>query len=90
MYAHISRIREPIWCDIGAQLDADPPGIVTLETRFRTSRIVPLHPTTAEKLQTYASGQTEVIVTSPFDWLRDVGIPVISVQITMVARLGLL
>ncbi|WP_115107311.1 tyrosine-type recombinase/integrase, partial [Paraburkholderia lacunae] len=36
------------------QLDADPPRILVLETKFRKSRIVPLHPTTAEKLKTYA------------------------------------
>jgi integrase len=36
------------------QLDTDPPRISVLETKFRKSRIVPMHPTTAEKLKTYA------------------------------------
>ena len=34
-------------------LDADPPRIAVLETKFRKSRIVVLHPTSAEKLRTY-------------------------------------
>ncbi|MFL9959382.1 tyrosine-type recombinase/integrase [Paraburkholderia nemoris] len=34
-------------------LDADPPRIAILETKFRKSRIVPLHPTTVEKLKAY-------------------------------------
>ncbi|MGF6780063.1 tyrosine-type recombinase/integrase [Paraburkholderia sp. GAS334] len=34
-------------------LDADPPRISILETKFRKSRIVPLHPTTSEKLKAY-------------------------------------
>ncbi|MEX3968903.1 tyrosine-type recombinase/integrase [Paraburkholderia sp. EG286B] len=36
------------------QLDADPPRILILETKFRKSRVVPLHPTTAEKLRAYS------------------------------------
>lgn len=35
-------------------LDAYPPRISVLETKFRKSRIVPLHPTTAGKLKAYA------------------------------------
>ncbi|MEX3967367.1 tyrosine-type recombinase/integrase [Paraburkholderia sp. EG286B] len=35
-------------------LEADPPCVTILETKFRKSRIVVLHPTTAEKLRTYA------------------------------------
>ncbi|QEZ49011.1 tyrosine-type recombinase/integrase [Cupriavidus oxalaticus] len=36
------------------RLDIDPPRILVLETKFRKSRIVPVHPTAAEKLKTYA------------------------------------
>ncbi|MGH8784951.1 MAG: tyrosine-type recombinase/integrase [Cupriavidus necator] len=35
-------------------LDVDPPRILVLETKFRKSRIVPLHPTTTERLKSYA------------------------------------
>jgi integrase/recombinase XerD len=35
-------------------LDGDPPRITILETKFRKSRIVVLHPTTAGKLKAYA------------------------------------
>lgn len=35
-------------------LDTDPPRIAILESKFRKSRFVPLHPTTAERLKAYA------------------------------------
>ena len=36
------------------RLDANPPHLQILQTKFRKSRIVPLHPTTAEKMFLYA------------------------------------
>src|SRR5262249_45699605 len=34
-------------------LDRDPPQLHILETKFRKSRVVPLHPSTAERLRLY-------------------------------------
>lgn len=38
-------------------LDADPPRLQVLETKFRKSRLVPLHPSTADALRTYAEAR---------------------------------
>jgi integrase/recombinase XerD len=35
------------------KLDPDPPGVLIRQTKFRKSRVVPLHPTTAEMLRRY-------------------------------------
>jgi len=36
------------------RLDSDPPRLEIRESKFRKSRLVPLHPTTADKLRNYA------------------------------------
>jgi integrase/recombinase XerD len=48
------RVGEAIRLQIDqVQLELDPPPLHILETKFHTSRIVPLHPSTAERLRRY-------------------------------------
>jgi integrase/recombinase XerD len=49
------RIGEALRLKIGdVMLDTDPPHLRIVETKFRKSRLVPLHPTTAQQLRHYA------------------------------------
>ena len=49
------RIGEAIRLQVtDVKLDLDPPRLYILETKFHKSRIVPLHPSTAERLHHYA------------------------------------
>lgn len=42
------------------KLDADPPRLEIRESKFRKSRLLPLHPTTADKLRKYARRRARV------------------------------
>ena len=49
------RSKEPLKLKLAdVQLDSDPPRLLIREAKFHKSRIVPLHATTAQKLQEYA------------------------------------
>jgi integrase len=47
------------------QLDADPPRLEVRESKFHKSRLVPLHPSTAEKLRRYAERRAQRREESP-------------------------
>jgi integrase len=47
--------------DADVQLEADPPHVLILETKFGKSRIVALHASTAERLRAYASARAAVL-----------------------------
>jgi integrase/recombinase XerD len=42
------------------KLEADPPYLQVLETKYRKSRLVPLHPTTATQLRSYAEKRRQL------------------------------
>jgi integrase/recombinase XerD len=44
-----------------AKLDADPPHVLILETKFGKSRVVVLHPSTADHLRTYLAAETTAV-----------------------------
>lgn len=54
-------------CVSQVELEADPPLLRILETKFRKSRVAPVHPTTAAALRRYAS-QRERLVNGPCDY----------------------
>jgi integrase/recombinase XerD len=54
------RIGEALRLDLeDARLDADPPHLLILKTKFGKSRVVVLHPSTAAHLRTYVANRTE-------------------------------
>jgi integrase/recombinase XerD len=55
------RVGEAIRLQVGdVKLDLDPPQLHILETKFHKSRIVPLHPSTAERLRHYREQRTRL------------------------------
>jgi integrase len=44
-----------------AKLDADPPHLLILDTKFGKSRVVVLHPSTADQLRTYLAARTTAL-----------------------------
>jgi integrase/recombinase XerD len=55
------RVGEAIRLTTGdVKLDPHPPRLQVRESKFRRSRVVPLHPTTTEKLRNYASLRTRI------------------------------
>lgn len=55
------RVGEAIRLTTGdVKLDLHPPRLEIRESKFHKSRVVPLHPTTAEKLRNYASLRTRI------------------------------
>jgi integrase/recombinase XerD len=55
------RVGEAIDLKIGdVKLDTDPPVLEIRDTKFHKSRLVPLHPTTAEKLRCYAAQRLQI------------------------------
>lgn len=55
------RVSEALRLKIGdLMLEADPPHLRIVETKFRKSRLVPLHPTTADRLQQFAQQRRQL------------------------------
>jgi integrase/recombinase XerD len=55
------RISEALRLDLDdAHLDENPPHLVARQTKFRKSRLVPLHPSTTEGLQNYIRERREL------------------------------